>query len=149
MKIINNFENEYAFLSNFYDSPFKGGDGIIYPTNEHFFQAMKSHNQHNRELIAKASTPGQAKRLGRQLVLRADWESIKDDVMRNGLANKFDQNPKLLQKLLDTEDAILIEGNNWHDNTWGNCYCEKCCGFPGENRLGKMLMELRKARGGK
>ena len=57
---------------------------------------------------------------------------------------KFYQNPELLQKLIDTGDEELVEGNTWHDNFWGNCTCEKCRDIPGENHLGKILMDIRK-----
>ena len=85
------FDGKYAFLSNFYPSPFTH-DGIMYPTNEHFFQAMKTLNIEQRQAIANASTPGQAKRMGRQVDLRPDWETSKEYVMELGLKLKF-QNP--------------------------------------------------------
>lgn len=136
------FEDEYAFLSNFYPSPFTH-DGIEYPTNEHFFQAMKTTDLELRKAIAAAKTPGVAKRMGRTIKLRPDWEKIKVDVMRLGLILKF-QNPDLKEKLLATGDEELIEGNWWHDNTWGSCHCDACFNTPGRNMLGMLLMELRK-----
>lgn len=139
--MIVDFDREYSFLSNFYDSPFVH-EGITYPTNEHFFQAMKTLDQEERKKIAAAATPGQSKRLGRHVALRPDWEAIKLDVMKEGLALKF-ADPKLREKLLATGDEILVEGNWWHDNTWGSCHCPLCDKIPGKNLLGKALMELR------
>lgn len=136
------FEDENAFLSNFYPSPICH-DGITYPTNEHFFQGMKTLDIQERKAIAAAATPGVAKRLGRKVALRSDWEKIKVDVMRLGLILKF-KDPELAQKLIDTGDEELIEGNWWHDNTWGSCYCAKCSRTPGRNLLGMLLMDLRK-----
>ena len=135
------FDNEYAFLSNFYDSPFEL-DGITYPTVEHFFQAMKAADPKDGRVIAAAITPGQAKRLGRKVVLRADWEDIKVDVMRFALRCKF-QIPELREKLFATGNEELIEGNWWHDNTWGDCMCSECQNKPGRNMLGMLLMEIR------
>ena len=135
------FDNEYAFLSNFYESPFEV-DGITYPTAEHFFQAMKSKDVEGRKKIAAAPTPGKAKRLGRTIELRKDWEEIKVAVMKFGLAQKF-RIPELREKLLATGHEELIEGNFWHDNTWGNCLCADCQDIPGRNMLGMLLMELR------
>lgn len=140
--MIAEFEGKYDFLSNFYPSPIFY-DGITYPTNEHFFQAMKTLDQEERKKIAAADTPGKAKRLGRHVQLRADWEQIKVDVMRTGLMLKF-TDTELAQKLIDTGDEELIEGNWWHDNTWGSCYCHDCARKPGRNLLGMLLMELRK-----
>ena len=140
--MITEFDGKYAFLSNFFHSPFTF-EGITYPTNEHFFQAMKTLDQEERKKIAEAPTPGKAKRIGRQVQLREDWEEVKMDVMRLGVALKFSEHPDLAKKLIETEDAFLIEGNSWHDNTWGSCFCPKCAPTAGRNLLGQILMECR------
>ena len=137
------FEDEYAFLSNFYPSPFTH-DGITYPTNEHFFQAMKTLDIGERKAIAAADTPGKAKRMGRSVELRSDWEKVKLYFMELGLRLKFLQHPDLAQKLIETGDEELIEGNWWCDQTWGSCSCPKHVRTPGRNLLGLLLMELRK-----
>ena len=143
--VISRFEGEYEFLSNFYPSKiiYDIDDGhIIYaPTVEHAFQAAKTINWLEEPDILTAPTPGKAKRLGRKCELRKDWEEVKDNVMRKFLCKKF-AIPELRQKLLDTGDAYLIEGNYWHDNHFGICYCEKCKG-KGENILGQLLMDIR------
>lgn len=136
------FDGEHAFLSNFYPSTIYH-DGITYPTNEHFFQAMKTLDIETRKAIAAAPTPGAAKRMGRHVALRPDWEKIKVDVMRLGLMLKF-TDAELAEKLLATGDEELVEGNWWHDNTWGNCHCTECSRKGGRNLLGMLLMELRK-----
>lgn len=136
------FENKYAFLSNFYASPFTH-DGIMYPTNEHFFQAMKTLDIDERKKIAAAETPGLAKRMGRNVQLRSDWEKIKVDIMMLGLRLKF-KDPELAAKLIATGDEELIEGNWWCDQFWGSCNCSKHIRTPGRNVLGMLLMELRK-----
>ncbi len=141
--MITEFDGKYAFLSNFFYAPFVY-DGIIYPTNEHFFQAMKTLDQEKRKQIAEAKTPGAAKRMGRQVQLREDWEEVKYTAMRVGVERKFDAHPGLAEKLIATGNAILIEGNSWHDNTWGSCFCPKCAAIAGKNWLGEILMERRK-----
>lgn len=141
--MITEFDGKYAFLSNFFYAPFVY-DGIIYPTNEHFFQAMKTLDQEKRKQIAEAKTPGAAKRMGRQVQLREDWEEVKYTVMRIGVERKFDAHPELASKLIATNDCILIEGNSWHDNTWGSCFCPKCAPIAGKNWLGEILMKRRK-----
>ncbi len=136
------FDGDYAFLSNFYPSPIYH-EGITYPTNEHFFQAMKTLDIETRKAIAAAETPGAAKRMGRHVPLRSDWEKIKVDVMRLGLILKF-TDAELAEKLIATGDEELVEGNWWHDNTWGNCHCTECSRKGGRNLLGMLLMEVRK-----
>lgn len=143
-KVIDSFDGKYAFLSNFYNSPLPtyGGE-IVYPTVEHYFQAMKTENSEEREQIRLAPTPGIAKRLGRRVHLRADWEKVKQSVMKYALIKKFNHNPSLKSQLLETGDTELIEGNTWHDNYWGNCTCAKCANISGKNNLGRLLMEIR------
>ena len=139
--MIDCFDGEYAFLSNFYEHPIQY-NGIVYPTNEHFFQAMKSLKEEERQMIAAAPTPGIAKRLGRKVALRADWEQIKYDIMLLALRLKF-CDKELREKLRKTGDEYLIEGNYWHDNVWGDCSCERCCTTRGRNELGRLLMQVR------
>jgi ribA/ribD-fused uncharacterized protein len=133
--MINSFEGEYAFLSNFYEHPISNGV-ITFPTNEHYFQAMKTLEDDERLAIARAATPGQAKRMGRSVKLRPDWESIKLDVMETAVRIKF-TDPELAAKLIATGDEELIEGNWWNDTFWG------VCNGVGENHLGKILMKVR------
>lgn len=138
--MINSFEGQYDFLSNFYPSQIEY-EGIIYPTVEHAFQAAKTTDVKTRKLIAAMPTPGQAKRAGRSVSLRPDWEDIKFSVMASCLEKKFEI-PELRIKLLETGNQYLEEGNTWHDKVWGVCHCDKC-GCLGLNHLGYMLMQLR------
>lgn len=133
--MIDKFEGEFAFLSNFFESPFQVGS-VTFPTVEHYFQAMKADSMHDYLAIAAADTPGKAKRLGRKCTLRWDWEEVKMDVMRTGLRHKF-ADPELRKKLIATYPHRLEEGNWWGDRFWGVCQGQ------GENNLGKLLMELR------
>lgn len=133
--MIDKFEGQYDFLSNFYAHPISNGV-LTFPTNEHYFQAMKTLNQEERIAIARASTPGQAKRMGREVKLRVDWEDIKLQVMETALRIKF-SDPELAAKLIATGDEELVEGNWWHDTFWG------VCEGVGENHLGKLLMKVR------
>jgi predicted NAD-dependent protein-ADP-ribosyltransferase YbiA (DUF1768 family) len=80
--------------------------------------------------------------MGRKVQLRPDWEKVKEYYMELGLRLKF-ENPSLRQKLLETGSDELIEGNSWHDNEWGSCYCARCQNIAGKNKLGKLLMKLR------
>ena len=139
--MINCFDGEFAFLSNFYPSPITDGN-LIFPTVEHMFQAAKTATIEEYEMIAAADTPGQAKRLGKKVILREDWEEVKDDIMYQALWLKFSI-PEFREKLLATGNKKLIEGNTWHDNTWGDCSCERCKDIKGQNKLGKMLMQIR------
>ena len=138
---INSFSGEFEFLSNFYPSPIIVA-GESFPTVEHCFQAFKAEHKEDFIRIQTAAVPGLAKRIGRSVEMRPDWENIKIDVMRSALEKKF-AIPELREKLLATGNEPLIEGNWWHDNTYGDCKCDKCAVKLGRNLLGKLLMDLR------
>lgn len=140
--MIDRFEREYGFLSNFSLSPFTDECGDSYPTVEHYFQAQKATNMFDFEEIRMAKTPGLAKKLGRQIELAPDWESVKEQVMLDGLRHKF-AIPELRDKLLATGDQYLEEGNYWHDNYWGDCDCPRCKDIMSRNMLGQLLMQVR------
>lgn len=130
------FRGPYGFLSNFHPSPVTMSE-IIYPTVEHAFQAAKTFDHSKRLKISMCDTPGKAKRMGRSLELREDWDVVKDQYMFTLLQVKFWSHAELAEKLIDTFPMELIEGNYWGDTYWG-VYQGK-----GENRLGKMLMKVR------
>ena len=135
MEKIDNFIGEYRFLSNFAPSPIEV-DGLEYATVEHAFQALKTENPTEREIVRAARTPGQAKKLGRRVTLRADWDTARIRVMKMLLEKKF-ANKVLRAELLATGEAELVEGNYWNDTFWGVCRGR------GANNLGKLLMEVR------
>ena len=138
--MIDAFQEEYRFLSNFYKSPLVF-EGETYPTVEHAFQAAKTDDAEERATIRANANPVIAKRKGRKVTLRADWEEVKRDVMRTILRIKF-ADAELAAKLTATGTEELIEGNFWHDRYWGKCRCAKC-GGAGLNVLGESLMQVR------
>lgn len=143
--MINRFTNEYFFLSNFYNIKISV-EGLVYPSVEHAFQALKTNDLHDRKKIRQAKSAGEAKKLGRKVKMRSDWESVKIGVMEDLLRIKF-SSKDLKEKLLATDEEELIEGNDWNDNFWGSCNCVKCKGNKGKNHLGKLIMKIRKELG--
>jgi ribA/ribD-fused uncharacterized protein len=142
--VIAAFSGSYAFLSNFF--PIPGGlqmDGQSYPTLEHAFQASKTPSLIWRERIRRAPTPAEARRVGRKVPIRKDWEQVKVRVMAELLRRKFDPqaHPDLVRQLRATGEALLIEGNLWGDLFWG---VDERTGL-GLNHLGRLLMEVRQA----
>lgn len=137
--IIGEFTGEYDFLSNFYPASFVYNN-ILWPNSEAAYQAMKSLDPTVHLEFAKYTSPGQAKRAGRTIELRPNWDNVKRDIMLDIVYLKFKQNPELQERLLATKRAHLEEGNTWKDTYWGVCppYLGK-----GENHLGKILMEVR------
>lgn len=137
MTVIDTFKGDFEFLSNFFPSVIYV-NGKRYATVEHAYQAMKAITNEHHELIRDAKTPGIAKMLGRSIPVRHDWDEVKISVMRDLVRKKF-ENPFLRPLLLATEDAMLVEGNYWHDEFWG-VYIKT---GKGENWLGRILMEIR------
>ena len=138
MKNIDRFFGEYRFLSNFWPVVVMF-EGTAYPSTEHAYQAAKTLDLDERERIRNATTPGIAKKLGKKVTIRADWEAVKVAVMRQLIQAKFNPmfHSDLCQQLLATGDAELIEGNTWGDKIWGVCKGE------GQNLLGVLLMQQR------
>lgn len=133
---IDNFEGEFRFLSNFAPS-IVHFDGMEFSTVEHAYQAAKTFDKDLRLKIRNAKTPNEAKKFGKKIKLREDWEDVKIAVMLGLLEQKF-AIPELRQLLLNTGEAELIEGNWWGDTFWGVCKGR------GQNHLGKLLMAIRK-----
>lgn len=130
---INNFRGKYFFLSNFYEA-FIVYNGCSFTNNEAAFQSQKCPSQMKS---FENLDPSSAKRKGRHVALRPDWENVKIGIMRDIVERKFTQNPQLRVKLLSTENAHLEEGNNWGDKIWGTV------DGVGQNHLGKILMKVR------
>lgn len=134
-KQISGFKGKYSFLSNFYSAPVVF-EGLVYKNNEAAFQSAKCVNKKDR-IQFQNLLANEAKRLGRRVKLRPDWEDIKDEVMYEVVLDKFKRNDNLKEKLLDTANAELIEENWWNDTYWGVCKGK------GKNKLGKILMKVR------
>jgi ribA/ribD-fused uncharacterized protein len=130
------FSGPWRPLSNFWFVPVRL-DGLKYRSVEHAYQAAKTPDLFWRRHIQKASTPGGAKNLGSRVPLRPDWDDIRVPTMDRLLRQKFDV-PELGRLLLSTGLAELVEGNTWGDTFWGECRGE------GQNKLGKLLMQIRK-----
>lgn len=138
--MIKEFQGGYRWLSNFWylESPFVY-QGLHFITNEHFYMAMKIKDLNTRKQVSHYPLKG-LKAFCKTLPLREDWDEIKLSVMLYGLRYKFSKsNPTLRQKLINTEDLYLQEGNYWGDKFWGVCLKTG----EGENHLGKLIMQVR------
>ena len=131
--VISFFRGEYGFLSNMYDCKLIYND-IAYLNSESAFQAQKDISRvHEFQYLSGT----QAKKLGKQVSLRSDWDKVKLVIMYEILLAKFTQNINLKEKLLSTGDSLLVEGNWWNDQFWGVAYGK------GLNMLGRLLMKIR------
>ena len=122
-QVIDSFRGQYRFLSNFSPHSITDRDSLVWRTNEHYYQASKTLCIDQKKTILLAKTPGDAKRLGKDLTLRPDWVKIRNRVMFDGLVMKFTQHPDIRNKFIDTYPYELID--------------------PEEPGLGVLLMSVR------
>lgn len=141
-----------GYLSNWYKVNFSV-NGINYNCMEQFFMAEKARIFNDKKSwnnIMKATKPNHQKGIGRQ-VRNFDasiWDENKVKITIEGLRAKFTQNPDLKNRLLKTNDAILVEASPF-DKIWGVGLSQKEVlktnfkDWKGENLLGFALMKVR------
>ncbi len=131
------FKGDYTFLGNRFPCRFNWR-GLAYGSAEAAFQSSKCTEESERKVFASCSADKAVQR-GKELVPYTGWEEDQLDIMESILQAKFGQNPSLMQKLVDTGNCVLLNGNNKHETYWGvDLYS-----WEGENNLGKLLMKIR------
>jgi ribA/ribD-fused uncharacterized protein len=132
------FFGPFRFLSNFFPARVHY-EGLDFPSVEHAYQAAKY--PPNQRAQFTSCTAGRAKKLGKQApdLDVVKWDKKKFDLMALLVVQKFSMNADLGEMLLATEDAYLEETNSWGDVYWG-----KNEDGEGLNKLGIILMEIRK-----
>ena len=113
--------------------------GKPWRSTEHYFQAQKFAGTSHEEAVRISDKPRDAAAMGRDRSrpLRADWEQVKDDDMREAIRAKFTQHGDCLTLLLNTNNAELVE-HTTNDHYWADGGDGS-----GKNMLGKILMEIR------
>jgi len=156
MQNVEQFKDEFSFLSNFHPCCIKY-NGVDWLSSEHLYQALKFDDPAIQNQIREHEFKGLKKfahsisadflkqevfagrNANGDIVLSRTW---RIDVMKEVLTAKFIQHSDLLAKLRKI-DGNITEGNHWHDNFFGACYCDKCRNEPKNNHLGKLLMFVR------
>ena len=125
-----------------------------YKSAEHAFQAIKAKtfgDDVNFGKILKAKSAQSAKSFGKKVVgFKEDvWTpEKKEEIMKQIVRAKFTQNLEVRKKLLDSGDKVLANADA-RDKFWGvgtsatTAIAKDPSKWKGENKLGKMLMELR------
>lgn len=141
---ITKFEGQYACFSNYYMCNMVFEE-LPYRCSESCYQSLKYAKQKSRN-IYRTMAPSTAHLRGQKIKpLRPKWDEVKDDLMYKVVFEKFYQNKNIQEILLSTGDEEIINENDYHDNYWGICSCEKCRAenIEGQNKLGKILMKVR------
>lgn len=139
-------------FSQWFELAFEVG-GIVYKTAEHWMMASKALLFEDPETFSKiiaSNTPGEAKKLGRLVrnFNEEKWLHNRMDIVVKGNIQKFGQNPKAKEYLLNTKDRVLVEASP-RDQIWGigisqnNEGVENPYNWRGQNLLGFALMEAR------
>lgn len=137
---ITRFRDDFFFLSSFYEGNIFTYKGFKFNNTSAPFQGEKFLDG-LKDFEMKG--PAESKSLGRKVLLRDDWEKVKEGIMYDVCYEKFSQDENLKRLLLSTGNRELIEGNFHGDRYWGMTYSPKVKGFIGKNRLGLILMKLR------
>ena len=139
-------------FSQWYDAPFYV-ENNFYKTAEHFMMAEKARlfdDFNSEKAILKSGNPGEAKRLGRNVIGfdNDTWNQKRFEIVVNANKAKFEQNPALGDFLLATGKRVLVEASPV-DKIWGigmaedNEHLENPFKWKGLNLLGFALMEVR------
>lgn len=139
-------------FSQWYPAPFTV-DGTTYATAEHWMMAGKARLFGDDEMLAEiiaAPNPQTAKVLGRQVrnFDDATWSANARRIVTEGNVAKFEQNPALMEFLLSTGSAVIVEASP-RDCTWGiglgqdNPKAQHPDTWRGRNLLGFALMDVR------
>lgn len=136
------FRGHFRAFSNFSAHPVTIY-GWTFPHGESAFHAQKYVDTDYWVQLQNA-TPKEAKDLGRSVPIDIrEWERDRVGAMKLVVAAKAAQNDILRTLLHDTDDAILVEKNTWHDQFWGDCECPKHAGIVGQSQLGRIWMLQR------
>jgi ribA/ribD-fused uncharacterized protein len=135
-------EKPYGAFSNLFRRPVTF-EGETFATSEHAYQAGKARKPEVKRWLMEAPSPALLAMAAHGLYywdVAPGWSKTKFDRMRRVLYSKFTQHPDLMDLLLSTGDAKLIETatvDNEVNRLWGEVNGN------GRNMLGEMLMELR------
>ena len=113
-------------------------NNIVWPSVENYYQAVKTLDRNEQQKFITC-TPAEAKKLGRKIEIRKDWEQVKYRFMRKAVRQKFFSNKEQKRMLLQDPNIVFVEWNNWGDKIWGVDYKT---GF-GNNALGIILTEIK------
>lgn len=130
---------EFRFLSNFHLCRIEEG-GYVYHSVEHLYQSLKSTTGDDWKRVYDCKTPNEARKVGQEIEAHKNWDEIKDSCMLRCVRIKFAFNPDLAKMLLETDGFELVEYAPWdvRGSYWGINKEGK-----GENKLGKILMQVR------
>lgn len=133
------FYNQWYDVLNNFSANAVEIDGVLYPTSEHAYQAMKYTDPEGKELIRRAPSSLLAKVVAKtyQAARRSDWNTVKLDVMESILRIKLAQHEEVREALIRSGSEEIGEDSPT-DDFWGIG-----ANGNGQNHLGKLWMKIR------
>ena len=152
MICFHNPDEENGYLSNWSLTEFTV-DGITFSSMEQYMMYKKAvlfKDQITAEKILQTDDVAEIKALGRTVQNFDDkvWTKEREEIVYNGVLEKFRQNPELAEKLEKTGEEIIAECAV-KDRIWGIGLSMKdesrlsVDKWRGQNLLGKILMRVR------
>ena len=146
------YDKRYGFLSQWYISPFLDEKGVLYNCAEQYMMAEKARlfcDVESEKKILLEQNPMKQKQLGRNVegFNQKMWEKQRYSIVKKGNRFKFQQNPNLMRRLLQTSGRIAEASPS--DKIWGIGMAQSSSGvwdpynWKGENLLGNILTSLR------
>ena len=131
-------EGPLGYLANYSKHGFYK-NGVYYKTVEHYYQSEKFADEDIKNKIINAATPKEASNIGRDRknIRIPNFKKIKNDVMYDGIYEKFSQNPDIRAKLIETGNEEIRE------MTVNEYYWGVGSDLSGANNVGKILMKVR------
>lgn len=137
------YPTEFQLIFNNKDYTFQNVEQAMMASKAILFKDLESFNK-----ILKTPNPKSVKALGRK-VKNFDpniWDKHKKYIVKTAVLGKFLYNTEIKEQLLNTGDSYLAEDSPY-DKIWGigtkSVKHKQNKTWPGENLLGKILMEVR------
>lgn len=140
----NNVPKTYYEFTNFYGSPVTI-DGKVWPTTEHYYQAMKFKDTNLQDKIRAMKRPSEVFDFAKtnRGNVRSNWQSVNLDFMMKANRAKFKQNQTLKKLLLDTGNNVLVEDTAADPQKRNDIFFGAGNDYNGDNHLGQILMQVR------
>lgn len=129
---------ELGYLANYSNHGFTK-NGIFYKTVEHYYQSEKFDDPEIKKRIINAPTPKEASNIGRDRsnIRKENFKEIKNQVMFDGILEKFRQNRDITYKLIETRNKKIAEATI-DEYYWGIGKDKS-----GKNVIGDILVKVR------
>ena len=129
---------ELGYLANYSNHGFTKND-VFYKTVEHYYQSEKFSDPEIKNKIINADTPKEASNIGRDRSNKRipNFKDIKEQVMFDGVLEKFRQNRDIAYKLIETRNKKIAEATI-DEYYWGIGKDKS-----GKNVIGDILVKVR------